>query len=74
MDGTTIPPDIALALCEEARAMNTRKRVSFKNIMCWGCTRFSKSPQARCWSGSGDGTNRGCFQVNELFDEARRKS
>ncbi|MBN2150671.1 MAG: hypothetical protein JW839_04395 [Candidatus Lokiarchaeota archaeon] len=69
MDEPGIPDDVALALCEEARAKNEGKRLSVRKLMCWGCVKFSESPQARCWSSTGNGSNRGCFQVNELFDE-----
>nr|MDO8111489.1 hypothetical protein [Candidatus Sigynarchaeota archaeon] len=67
MAETPIPPHIALTLCEEIQAANAKKKISFKKTMCWGCTKYSKSPQQRCFSSTPE--NRGCPQVNALHDK-----
>jgi hypothetical protein len=72
MDAPAIPSHVALALCEEVRRKNAAKRLSVGKLMCWGCVKFSRSPQSRCWSNASDNSNRGCLQVNELFGQENR--
>ena len=67
-----IPSNIALALCEEVRAKNARKKISLGKSMCWGCMKFSRNPQERCWANAEGGTNRGCSQVNKVHDKVYR--
>ena len=64
-----IPKDQAMALCKEIREENKKKFIlSFRRLMCWGCSNFTKNEDERCWNGNKDGRNRGCFQVNNRFD------
>ena len=70
-----IPQRIALGLCEEIRIRNQQKRWPFYigKMQCHFCWRFGKkaynaaNPRKLCAFGSDD--NRGCWQVNKLYDE-----
>lgn len=59
--------DEALELCEQVRLDNKKKRFSFNKLWCWGCTKFSKSPDKRCFANAENGINTGCAQVNKLY-------
>ncbi len=64
-----IPSDQALATCEQVRARNRGKWYTYQTWWCWGCITFTKGdPTKRCYAGAPD--NRGCLQVNQLFDAA----
>lgn len=75
MEQKIIPQQIALELCEEIRIRNQQKRWPFYigKMQCHFCWRFGKkaynagNPEKLCAFGSGD--NRGCWQVNKLYDE-----
>ena len=70
-----IPKIIALELCEEVRVRNQQKRFFFGigKMQCHFCWRFGKkaynagNPDKLCVFGSDD--NRGCWQVNRLYDK-----
>jgi hypothetical protein len=57
----------ALEICEQIRAINKKKSISFKKMMCWGCTKFTKSPENRCFANVEDGSNTGCSQVYNYY-------
>jgi hypothetical protein len=67
---SAIPATRALQICEKINMANQRKWFTFKGLWCWGCSRFSKTPQQRCWRN--DHENRGCAQVNEVYDSEER--
>ncbi len=70
-----IPPKIALELCEEVRMRNKQERfpLSIGKMQCHFCWFFGKksynagNPEKLCAFGSD--SNRGCWQVNRLYDE-----
>jgi hypothetical protein len=59
--------DKALEICEQVRAINKKKSISFSKMQCWGCTKFTKSPEKRCFANVEDGSNTGCNQVNKFY-------
>ncbi|MHA1915397.1 MAG: hypothetical protein ACW97V_13635 [Promethearchaeota archaeon] len=61
----------ALDLCEQVRANNRKRFVSFNKMWCWGCAKFSKSPEKRCFANSEDRTNNGCILVNNLYKKLK---
>jgi hypothetical protein len=61
----------ALELCEQLRTDNKKKLLSYNKLWCWGCAKFAKSPENRCFSNSEEGTNTGCSQVNKLYNRLR---
>ncbi|MFX1490321.1 MAG: hypothetical protein ACFFBI_14315 [Promethearchaeota archaeon] len=63
--------DEALDLCEQNRAKNKEKLISFNKMWCWGCTKFSKNPEKRCFANSENGSNTGCSQVNKLYKKLK---
>ena len=64
-----IPEDIALQLCEEIRAQNSKKKFSLAKWQCWGCMKYSnKKNDIRHRCIFGDENNRGCQLVNKIFD------
>jgi hypothetical protein len=65
--GEAIAADVALELCEQIREENRPKWYSSNHWWCWGCTKFSKSAEQRCFANA-EG-NRGCAQVDKRFDE-----
>ena len=63
----TIPKEVAHKLCQEIREKNRGRFYSFHGLWCWGCNKFSKGDPAKlCYSNRPD--NRGCSQVNRLYD------
>lgn len=70
-----IPQTIVLKLCDEIRTRNRKKRWIFGigKMQCHFCWLFGKkaynadNPEKLCAFGSDD--NRGCWQVNKLYDE-----
>lgn len=65
----TISGEQALAICEQVQARNQGKWDTYQTWWCWGCTTFTKAdPTKRCYASAPD--NRGCLQVNQLFDAA----
>ena len=67
---TPIPTADAIRLCQEVSAQNMAHRWNPLNWQCWGCLRFSKSAEERCFAGP---DNRGCGFVNKAWDaEAKR--
>ena len=62
----------ALELCEQVRAINKKKLISFNIMWCWGCTKFTSSPEKRCFANAEDGSNTGCTQVNNLYRKLRK--
>ncbi|MFX1505631.1 MAG: hypothetical protein ACFFDC_05905 [Promethearchaeota archaeon] len=75
MEQKVIPKSIALGLCEEIRIRNQKKRWPFYigKMQCHFCWRFGKkayntgNPSKLCAFASED--NRGCWQVNKLYDK-----
>ncbi|MHA2088118.1 MAG: hypothetical protein ACW972_07570, partial [Promethearchaeota archaeon] len=63
--------DEALELCGQIRAKNKQKSISYNKMWCWGCAKFSKSPEKRCFTNSEDGGNTGCTQVNRLYKKLK---
>ena len=61
----------ALALCEQVYEMNKKKSFSFNKMQCWGCYKFTKGPEKRCFANSPDGNNNGCTQVNRLYKKLK---
>ncbi|MFX0041136.1 MAG: hypothetical protein ACFFAB_17485 [Candidatus Heimdallarchaeota archaeon] len=59
--------DEALELCEQVRALNKKKTISFNKMWCWGCAKFTSAPEKRCFANAEDGSNTGCTQVNKLY-------
>ncbi|MFW9968947.1 MAG: hypothetical protein ACFFDF_02020 [Candidatus Odinarchaeota archaeon] len=57
----------ALDLCEQVRARNKKKLISFNKMWCWGCVKFTKSPEKRCFTNAANESNTGCTQVNKLY-------
>ncbi len=68
-DENKIPIDRAKVLCDEIYQQNQKHKLSWKTWMCWGCRKFSKTLEERCWHNAKGGTNRGCVQINERFDK-----
>ena len=64
--------DKALELCEQVRAINKNKKISFKKMWCWGCAKFTKSPEKRCFTNVEDGSNTGCSQVNKFYRKLKK--
>ncbi|MFX1479075.1 MAG: hypothetical protein ACFFCI_13165 [Promethearchaeota archaeon] len=64
--------DEALDLCEQVRAKNKEKLISFNKMWCWGCAKFSKSPEKRCFANTENGSNTGCSQVNKLYKKLKQ--
>jgi hypothetical protein len=64
--------DKALELCEQVRAYNKEKSVSFNKLWCWGYAKFTKSPEKRCFANAEDGSNTGCTQVNKLYKKLKK--
>ena len=65
--------DEALDLCEQVRAINKKKTISFNKLWCCGCAKFTKSPEKRCFANAENGSNSGCTQVNKLYKELHKK-
>ena len=63
--------DEALELCEQVRAINKKKSISFTKMWCWGCAKFTKSPDKRCFANAENGSNTGCSQVNKLYKKLK---
>jgi hypothetical protein len=59
-----IPQNLALQLCNEISADNRGKWYTFRGLWCWGCVKFSKTPEQRCYANA---DNTGCAQVNKLY-------
>lgn len=59
--------DEALEMCERVRVENKNKWISFNKLWCWGCAKFTKSPEKRCFANSENDSNTGCVQVNKLY-------
>ena len=58
-----VPHEIALKLCDEIRAENKRKRLSFWKLQCWGCYKWAKGDiEKLCLSREG-----GCNLVNKRY-------
>lgn len=69
MSENIIPFEIAVKICDEVRENNKKKLLSVGKGMCWGCIKFSKDDvKKRCFFNSEKNDNRGCFQINNLFD------
>jgi hypothetical protein len=64
--------DEALDLCEQVRAINKNKKLSFSKMWCWGCAKFTKSPDKRCFANAENGSNTGCSQVNKLYKKMQK--
>jgi hypothetical protein len=65
--------DEALEICEQVRALNKKKSISFNKMWCWGCAKFTSSPENRCFANSENGSNTGCTQVNKLYRQLYQK-
>jgi len=65
--------DEALELCEQVRVKNKKKWISFNKLWCWGCVKFTKSPDKRCFANSENGSNSGCVQVNKLYKKLKNE-
>jgi hypothetical protein len=63
--------DKALEICEQVREINKKKAISFNKMMCWGCSKFTKSPEKRCFTNAEDGSNTGCNQVNNFYKKSQ---
>jgi hypothetical protein len=72
MDKLRLEYDEALEICEKVREKNKRKSISFKKMMCWGCSKFTKSPEKRCFANAEDGSNSGCSQVNSFYKNSQK--
>ena len=70
-ESCAIPAEVALRLCEEIRQVNGGKWYTFNGLWCWGCARFSPSPEKRCFAATPE--NRGCSQVNRRYDATARE-
>ncbi len=73
MSGLRLEFDEALELCEQVRAKNKKKSISFNKLWCWGCVKFTKSPEKRCFANAEDGSNTGCVQVNKLYEKLKNQ-
>jgi hypothetical protein len=63
-----IPWDTALQICSAIQAKNRHRWYTPSGMMCRGCVTFSKGDPAKmCFASQPD--NRGCYQVNERFDQ-----
>jgi hypothetical protein len=63
-----IPKEVAYRLCEEIRAENRRKRVSFGAMQCWGCVTFTAgNPDKMCVANKPG--YRGCSLVNARYEQ-----
>jgi len=71
MDKLRLEFDEALELCEQVRAKNKEKSISFNKMWCWGCAKFTKSPEKRCFANAENGSNTGCVQVNKLYQKLK---
>lgn len=66
--------DEALELCEQVRTINKNKKISFSKMWCWGCAKFTISPDKRCFANAENGSNTGCSQVNKLYTELQNSN
>ncbi len=73
MSGLRLEFDEALELCEQVRAKNKKKAISFNKLWCWGCAKFTKSPEKRCFANAENGSNTGCVQVNKLYEKLKNQ-
>ncbi len=64
-----IPPDVALALCQQIAGENRGKWYTFNGMWCWGCLRFSGAATNRCYANAP--AQRGCAQVNARYDRQK---
>ena len=70
MELVPIPYGKALQLCEKVRFLNYTKAFSTGKLMCVGCITFAHDdPQKHCFANSKNGANRGCYQINAIFDK-----
>ena len=61
--------DIALQICEEIREINSKKKLSFAKVQCWGCMKYSnKKGDVKQGCIFSDDYNRGCQLVNKIYD------
>jgi hypothetical protein len=67
---SAIPAIRASQLCEQILAFNRKRWATFWGLWCWGCSKFSKTPQQRCWANHPE--KRGCAQVNQAYDAEER--
>ena len=56
----------AIDLCKNVQEKNRRKWWSYYRWWCWGCNKFSKTPEFRCFR-TDDGRNTGCPQINRIL-------
>ena len=64
--------DEALEICKKVREINKRKIISFNKLWCWGCAKFTKSPEERCFANTEDSSNSGCLQVNNYYKKFKK--
>ncbi len=64
MATSSIPKEVAKALCDQIRAKKEKKLFS----QCWGCVKASKGDFSKMCASCGEGF-RGCALVNKRFDE-----
>lgn len=67
---SAIPAVRACQLCEKIQMANRGKWFTYRGLWCWGCSRFGKTPQQHCWVNGAE--NRGCAQVNQVYDAEER--
>ena len=65
-----IPKEVAIKLCEEVRDKNRGRWYSFNAMRCWWCYKFTKgNPDILSFSNRPD--NRGCSQMNRLYEQSK---
>ena len=64
MGNNDIALELVLKLCDEITQQNKTKWWSFYHWWCWGCRKFSKTPEQRCFRIE-NGKNTGCSQINK---------
>ena len=72
MSNSRLEFDVALEICEQVRAINKKKSISFNKMWCWGCAKFTKDPENRCFANTEDGSNTGCTQVNTFYEKLQK--
>ncbi len=72
MENTSRTIEETLNLCDEVWENNKGKWWSPNYWWCWGCRKFSKSPEERCFS-TEDQKNDACSQINNWEKKKAKK-
>ena len=72
-----IQRELAIQICEEIVSNHRKSRIwplGIGKLQCWGCQRFGKkSDNVDNICALNNEDNRGCWQVNKIFDQSTSK-